>query len=286
MRVFLIFSLVALGVVLVSCSGRSSVPPALMPNISGSWEFIATSTTNPGYSTGIELQLNEGQVLVDGAYVANGQISSSGPQINFVGLTPTGGIVFGGNCVPASDNTGDSFTGSISGFAGSMNFTYTENGNVFNVTATLDASGQSIDSGTYTAQMGSGCSDSGTIAGKIVPKLSGSYTGELVLPDGTSDTVSATVSENTSAVLTANLVVTGPDNTAFSLSGPVTGNYFSATGTFSVGGQAQSATYDGYYELTYDALTEVNDIPSLYIVNATNSTEPAYAGTLTVPQTP
>jgi hypothetical protein len=167
-----------------------------------------------------------------------------------------------------------------------MNFTYTEDGNVFNVTATLDASGQSIDSGTYTAQTGSGCSDSGILTGSVVPKLSGSYTGELVLPDGTNDTVTATVSENGSAVLTANLVVTGPDNTAFSLSGPVTGNYFSATGTFSVGGQAQSATYDGYHELTYDSITGVNDIPSLYIVNATNSTEPAYAGTLTVPQSP
>ena len=286
MRVFLIFSLAALGIVLISCSGRSSIPSAQMPNISGSWEFIASSSTNPGYSTGIEVALNEGQALVDGAYVANGQISASGSQINLVGFTPTGGIIFGGNCTPATNNTGNSLTGSISGFAGTMNFTYTENGNIFNVTATLDASGQSIDSGTYTTQTGSGCSDSGTIAGKIVPKLSGSYTGELTLPGGTSGNVTATVNESSSSVLTANLIVTGSDNTAFSLSGPVTGNYFSATGTFSVGGQIQSATYDGYYELTYDSLTSVNDIPTLYIVNATNSTEPTYAGTLMVPQSP
>ena len=123
-----------------------------MPNISGSWEFIAASSTNPGYSTRIEVALKEGQVFVDGNYAENGQISASGPQINFVGLTPTGGIVFGGNCAAATDNTGNSLSGIISGFAGSMNFTYTENGNVFNVTATLDAGGQSIDSGAYTEQ--------------------------------------------------------------------------------------------------------------------------------------
>lgn len=42
---FLAVSLVALAIVFVSCSGRSSVPPALMPNVSGAWEFIAASST-------------------------------------------------------------------------------------------------------------------------------------------------------------------------------------------------------------------------------------------------
>jgi len=282
-RLFFLLALAVLSVTLLSCSGRSSIPPVPTPNISGSWEFVAASTTNPGYVTGIEVALKEGQVLVDGAYAPNGQISASGPQIEFISFTPAGGIVFGGNCAPAAENTGNSLTGSISGNAGTMNFTFTENGNVFNATAVLDASGQSIDSGTYTAQSGSGCNDSGSLTGKIVPKLSGSFTGELTLPDGTSDGVTATVSENSSASLTLNLLATGPDVATFSLSGPVAGNYFSVTGTFNVGGQDQSATYDGYYELTYDSLTGVNDIPSLYMVNVTVPAQPAYAGTLTIP---
>jgi len=54
-------------------------------------------------------------------------------------------------------------------------------------------------------------------------------------------------------------------------------------GTF----QGTPVIYYGYYELTYDSLINTNDIPTLYFVNATNSaTQPAYAGTLTVPQTP
>jgi len=254
-----------------------------MPNIAGSWEFILTSTTQPGYSTAMEAALKEGQTLVTsgaGGYVYTGQISASGPQLNFVGSTPSASIVFGGNCAPAADNTGNSLTGSISGVGGSMNFTFTENGNVFNVSATLDASGQLIDSGTYTAQSGSGCNDSGTLTrGEIVPKLSGTYTGQLLL-NNNHDSATATLSESSTGTLTVNMVLTGADNTSLTLTGPVTGNAFFVQGTF----QGTTLAYYGYYELTYDAITGVNDIPSLYFVNAASPTQ--QAGLLTVPQTP
>jgi hypothetical protein len=305
-RSFLLFPPMALAIALVGCSGRSSIPPGAIPNISGSWEFIATSTTSPGYSTGIEVALKEGQVFVGGGYAESGQISASSQQITFVGFTPGAGqnsppnIAFGGNCPAATENLGNSLSGSISGVGGSMNFTYTENGNVFNVTAVLDASGQSIDSGTYTelaaaaGQSNGACNgnstilDAGTItSGKIVSKLSGTYTGQICEPldtacTNTLDTATATLSQS-GTTLTVNLLLARADNASFTLTGPVTGNAFSVQGTF----QGQTLVYYGYFELTYDSATNANDIPTLYLVNATNSsTEPTYAGTLKVPQTP
>jgi hypothetical protein len=300
-RLLGLFPPLALVIVLVSCSGRSSIPPGPLPNVSGSWEFVAASTKNPGYSTNVEVALKEGLVFVNGTYQENGQISASGQQINFIGFTPAGAIAFGGNCTAATVNPGDSLSGSISGIGGSMNFTYTENGNVFNVTAILDASNQSIDSGTYTeqaapaGQANGDCNgntdptviDSGSIIGKIVSKLSGIYTGQICQPLDTSctsteDTATATLSQN-GGTLTVSLLLTGADNASFTLTGPVTANAFSVQGTF----QGQTVTYLGYYELTYDSATNANDIPTLYLVNATNSSaEPTYAGTLKVPQTP
>jgi hypothetical protein len=306
-RSFLLFPLVAGAIALVSCGGRSSIPPEPMPNISGSWEFIAASTTNLGYSTGIEVALQEGQVFTNGAYAETGQISASGQQISFVGFTAGAhatsppNIVFGGNCAPATDNTGNSLNGSISGVGGSMNFTYSENGNVFNVTAILDASGENIDSGTYTelaapaGELNGACNpstgnntvlDTGTIIGKVVSKLSGTYTGKICEPLDTAcanakDTVTATLGQS-GTTLTVNLLLSGTDNTSVSLTGPVTGNAFFVQGTF----EGQSVAYYGYYEQTFDSADNMYDISTLYLVNATNAAEPAYAGTLTIPLIP
>lgn len=300
-RCFLLFPLVALAVALVSCSSKSSMPAQPFPAVSGSWEFIAASTTNPGYSTGIEVALKEGQVFVNGNYAEDGQISATSQQISFVGFTPTGGIAFGGNCSAASINPGNGLSGSISGVGGTMNFAYTENGNVFDVTAILDASGQLIDSGTYTEQAApagqpnGGCNgtsntviDAGTITGKIVSKISGMYLGQLCQPLDTSctnpqDSATATISQS-GTNLTVNLLLTGADNTSLTLTGPITGNAFSVQGTF----QGQAVLYDGYYELTYDSHTNAYDIPSVYVVNTScNASNPQVCGNLlTIPPTP
>jgi hypothetical protein len=53
------------------------------------------------------------------------------------------------------------------------------------------------------------------------------------------------------------------------MSGPVTGNAFSASGTF----QGQLLTFYGYFET-------VGSTPSLYFVNAGNAAQPLYVGTL------
>jgi hypothetical protein len=98
-------------------------------------------------------------------------------------------------------------------------------------------------------------------------------------PTDFTDNATATVSENSSRVLALSLALTGTDNASFTLTGPVTGNAFTLQGTF----QGQTLTYYGYSEAFFDATNQTR-VPSLYLVNATNVAQPAYAGTLSLPQ--
>jgi hypothetical protein len=281
-RLLSLISFLVLSVALMNCGGGKITNVQPQPNIAGEWEFMAISSTNTSSITGIEVALKEGQVLVNAVNQPNGSISASGPaQIAFVNINPTTTNIssFGGGCPPTGSPT-NSLSGTLAGLGGPISgFTFTENGNLFNVTATLAGDGATIN-GTYQSAAGSACVDSGTIMGTVVSKLSGTYNGQMMLPDGTTDTATATLSQSGST-LTVNLVVTGADNTSFTLSGPVTGKAFSVTGTF----QGQTVSYSGFYELTFDSVTQVNDIQSLYLVNTTNAALPVYAGTLIIPQT-
>ena len=277
---------------LLGCGGsKSSVTPPAIPNIAGPWEFVALS--NNGSLTGIEVALTEGQVLVNGVEQPDGQITASGTQIAFVSLgtvsqnlNATG---FGGECLATSTVT-NGLAGTVTAGGVPVSFSFTENGSVFNVTATLSGDGKSILNGTYTPQAGNACSDpGGTITGTQVAKLSGTYAGQMCpLASATcsnpqqdfTDTVTATVAEKSVNTLTLSLALQGTDNTTFTMTGSATGNAFSVTGTF----QGQTITYLGYYEQIYDSTLQIN-IPSVYLVNATNPAQPAYVGTLAVPQT-
>jgi hypothetical protein len=263
--------LIAIAAALVACSGHT-IPQAAIPNIGGPWEFLAGSSNDTTHVTGIEVALKAGQSLVNGVEQANGMVSATGAtQIAILTINVADGTVaFGGSCLTGVGTY--SLAGSISSLAGPFNFTYTENGNIFNVTATLSGDGRSA-TGTYSSASGSNCSESGTITGTAVPKLSGTYVGQLTLPDGTNDTVTATLSEDSNSVLSLNLVATTPDQTSFTMTGPATGNAFLVQGTF----QGQPVAYAGYYQLTTPAM-----VPSVYFVNATNAAE-AYAGTLMPP---
>jgi hypothetical protein len=259
---------------LMNCGKGSSIPQQPIPNIAGSWEFIAYSSTPGSNAVGIEVALQEGQTLLDGIYTPSGQVSASTAQIAFVTLNPTSGniVSFGGPCVPTATPSNSLTDGAVTAFNAPFTFTFTENGNTFNVTGTLAGDGQSLLNGTYSSPNGNACIDSGTIAGMVVSKLSGTFTGQLTLPDGTTDSSTATLSES-SGNLTVDVVTTGTDNTSFTMTGPVTGNAFSVQGTF----QGQTAHYYGYCEV-------VKSVQSIYFVNATNPAQPAYAGTLGVPQ--
>ncbi len=267
-------ALLLLSAALMNCGKGSSIPQQPIPNIAGSWEFIAYSNTPGSKATGIEVALQEGQTLLNGIYTPSGQLSASTAQIAFVTLNPTTGDVvsFGGQCPPTANPSNSLTDGSVSAFNAPFNFTLAENGNTFNVTGTLAGDGQSILNATYASPNGSACIDSGTITGMVVSKLTGTFVGNLTLPDGTSDSATATLSES-SGNLTVNVVATGADNTSFTMTGPVTGNSFSVQGTF----QGQTVEYFGYNEV-------VKSVQSIYFVNATNPAQPAYAGTLGVPQ--
>jgi hypothetical protein len=268
---------VLLSVVLLSCGGSGSPQgAALIPNIAGAWEFQAASNGNTTSFTGVEVALKEGQTLINGVQQPNGQISAAGAsQISVVSVDLANAtVVFGGNC-PVTGSGGNSLSGSLQSLGGPITFTYSENGNTFDVTASLSGDGKSI-TGTYTSS--GACSDSGTITGTALPKLTGTYVGQFTLPDGASDSVTVTLSENSSSVLTANLL---GSTSNFTLSGPVTGNAFSAQGTF----QGQQVTYEGYFGV--QVIDPVSQLPvtGIYFVNATNSAQPAYAGTLIPPST-
>ncbi|MGA9977366.1 MAG: hypothetical protein WBQ08_01825 [Candidatus Sulfotelmatobacter sp.] len=278
-RVIAAIFLSALCAVLVSCSGsKAATGNPATPSVAGSWEFLAISN-NGGATTGVEVALQEGEILVDGMSEPSGNVSATGVnQITFVCINSSTGDItsFGGNCVGPSGTCSaagvNSLSGSADSIGGPFTFTYTESGNAFTVTGMLGSDGQSLVNGTYAEQTGSGCVDSGSVTGLLVPKLTGTYTGQMTLPDGTADTVTATLSES-SGVLTAGIVGSAPEVTNFSLSGPVTGNAFALQGQFN----GQPVTYNGYYEVTHN-------LPSVYFVNSTDSANPGYAGTLTLQQ--
>ena len=257
----------------ISCSGGGPMASAPLPNIAGAWEFEATSNLNSNTFTGIEAALQEGQTIVNGMQQANGQISANGAsQIAIVEVNPANNtVIFGGGCA-ASGGGGNALTGSIQSFAGPFNFSLTENGNVFNVTGTISADGQSF-TGTYSPDSSNTCPDTGTITGAVVPKFAGTYGGQLTLPDGVTYDVTAAMSENSSSVLTINIQATSPNTVALSVTGPATGNAFLVQGTY----QQQQVTYEGYFGVQ---TTTGQNAPGIYFVNATNSAQPSYAGTL------
>jgi len=254
-------------------SGSSSTTQAL-PKISGPWEFIAVSSS--GSLTAIDVALQEGSTLVNGSPTPDGQISADSQQIAFLSVADASQSInatgFGGNCLPItlSNSLGP---GSITTQGGTLTFSFTENGNVFSVTGTMSGDDSQLASGTYTAQTGNSCADSGgTITGQTVPKLSGTFTGTMCpLPatscasksDFTDNVTSATLSESSSGAATLTFILTGTDNTTFTMTGPVTGNAFSVTGTF----QGQPVIFYGYYQQVGHPGSTVG---SLYLVNAAN----------------
>src|SRR5271166_4535304 len=148
--------LLGLCVALVSCTGgKSKTGNAATPSVAGTWEFLAVSN-NGGATTGIEVALQEGTVLVEGMNEPSGNVSATGVnQITFVCIDSTTGdvISFGGNCIGPSGTCSsvgaNSLLGTADSIGGPFIFTYTENGNAFTVTGMLGSDGQSLVNGTY-----------------------------------------------------------------------------------------------------------------------------------------
>src|SRR5215472_2774656 len=131
-----LFALLILLAITVSCAGNSkSITTTPTPNIAGPWEFVAISQTGAGTGviTGIEVALSEGQVLVNGLNLPDGNISANSNQISFVSLAPNSLNItqFGGPCQTTPGDS--SLSGSVTSPDSPVQFTFTENGNVFNV---------------------------------------------------------------------------------------------------------------------------------------------------------
>ena len=267
-RIAQLIAVLAASAALISCasSGNTSTAPTPV-SIAGSWEFVASSNTSANTITGVEVALAEGVVQVNGINQPDGNISASGPnQIMFVDLSTAPNIGFSQNC----PGTGVSaLTGTVANLGGPVNFTFSEGGNVFVVNATLSTDGSTI-TGTYTPQTGNPCNDSGTILGTKVPKLSGQFNGQLILPDGTNPMVDGTASESSSGIVTLTLINTA-NNASFSLTGPAMGNAFSLQGTY----QGDGSSYFSYFQVV--------KVPTLYMANSANPAAPVFAGSLAQP---
>lgn len=295
LNVITAIAMLALCGVLVRCGSSKSSSGATQnpPNIAGQWEFIAVS--NDGSITGIEVALSEAQVLQNGVEVPNGEISANSTQIAFVSLATVSQNLnvtgFGGSCGATPTSANSLGPGTVTGYGSPVSFTLTENGNVFNVTTTLSGDGQSMLSGTYTPQSGNinTCSDpGGTITGAVVSTLAASFSGQMC-PLASASSCSSQTDSVTAAVTThsgqinLSLALQGTDNTSFTLTGPITGNAFTARGTY----QGQTLIYYGYFELA-----GTSSVPSIYLVSAadecfSNSEEACTTATvLTLQQTP
>jgi len=95
-----------------------------------------TSGLLTGVVTGIEVALSEGQDLQNGLNLPDGNITANSDQISFVSLLPNSLNVseFGGPCQSTPGNS--SLTGTVTSPDSQVQFTFTENGNVFKVTGT------------------------------------------------------------------------------------------------------------------------------------------------------
>jgi hypothetical protein len=236
----------AFGVVIslfgIGCGGGSSAAGS----ISGSYEFVATSTTTSGWTTLIEANL-----------AGNGaQTSASGPS-QVQTATRLNGVwyVNGDGQCPYSLPGQNSIEGTVSG--SDITLTFNEGGNVF--TGEGMVNGSSI-SGTYSGG-NSDCSDSGTFTGTKVQNLAGTYTGTLNFPSG-ADSVTATLTETAGNALTMQTTLSGADNGSFTFAGSAVGNVMFVSGTvngnqFSLFGYFDSS---GVYNGTEDSIQVFDDI--------------------------
>ncbi len=224
------------------CGGSSTTTTTTTtttPQIAGAWEVTMQSVQRPGYTTLIESNLQESGDTSAGS----GTLSASGAnQLVLIGEHPSGGLYFGGNCLPVGTN---SLTGTVSS-SDTVSMVLTENTTVYTFTGTVTGTGKTM-SGTYVLTSGT-CQDSGNFVGQQVGGISGTYSGMLG-----SDNATAVLTESPGS-FTEVLTLTGTNNETDTLTGFVVGNVFSVTGT--VGGA--SVNYYGYHNPSESAVFMVD----------------------------
>jgi len=229
-------SFVTILLLAIGCGGgtsSSSSSPPSSQGISGSYEFVATSTTTSGSTTLIEASLS-----------ANGAQSSATGSNQVQTATHVNGLWYVNGACASSAPGQNSITGTVSGT--SITLTFNEGGNTFTGQGTV--SGTTV-SGSYSGT-NSNCSDSGTFTGTQVPNLAGTFSGTLNFPSG-SDQVTATLTEGSNNSLTVQTTLSGTDNGTFTFSGSAVANVMFVSGSvngnpFALFGYFDSAgTYTG-----------------------------------------
>jgi len=230
--------LAALLILTLSCGGASRVTPNA--DVSGAYEFVVTSNVTGGVT------------LVEANLAANGDQSRATGANQVQVLTLEQKIWYVNGVCPGSAPGQNSIASSTSG--NSISLTFNEGGSAFYgqgvLTGTTINANYSISNSSCPILTGlTGYppgTDSGGIVGNQVPKLTGTYSGLLNLPDGT-DNAALTLSENPDLSLAVTVALTGPvDNGSLTFSGTAVGNIVFVSG--SVNGQA--VTLFGYYDRT------------------------------------
>jgi hypothetical protein len=227
MQCKLVVLLAILTIVLAGCGGNSGTvsnptptPTPSAENLTGDWEVSATSTAGTALPlTFVETNLTQASGSTSFASAAN--------QTAIFSTNSSVTLALIGGC-GTNNGTAQSVQGSISGSAISGTFTE-QSGATFSFTGTLNAAQNSF-TGTYSGTS-AGCSDSGTFVATVASPLSGSYSGSLVFSDGTTNTLSLSVTANSSNTVSATGTITGPDGGTVNVSGTVVGDVAVAQGT-------------------------------------------------------
>lgn len=235
----------------IGCGGGSSSSSnnsnsGSSQGISGSYEFVATSSTTSGSTTLIEANLT----------ASGAQSGATGPS-QVQTATYLNGVWYVNGACSSSSPGQNSITGTATG--ANITLTFNEGGNIFTGQGTV--SGTTI-SGTYSGT-NPDCSDSGTFTGALVPNLAGTFSGTLNFPSGP-DQVTATLTEGSNYSLTVQTTLSGTDNGNFTFSGSAVANVMFVSG--SVNGNAFSlfGYFDdkGTYNGTPNSISVFNDNPT------------------------
>jgi len=160
--------------------GGSGGGPSGPPNISGNWEFTTNAAPN-------------NPIYIGGALTSAGATVTATFQVWDLNPAPSSGCVI-------EDGVGDVFTGSINDQNSiSLSANLATVGSVtatFSLSGSLSSDGQSM-TGVFMLSVGScGIETSGMLTGAIVPSISGSWSGSVTWPDGSSDTASGNITQS------------------------------------------------------------------------------------------
>ena len=218
----------AVSLILCGCSALDKLKngggdkPAF--DLASPWEVVATSTSNPGVISIVEFNVPQG---------TNGNISVPAQE----GVWNTSATVLG-NCfgvVPGNPQGQVVATVGVDNIEGTFTETGPQGSATFSINAPLASA--TTFSGNYAPSANTGvypsdCVDVGSYVATKTSSLSGNYAGPLTFPDGSHESVTVTMTEDSAYKVTVTGTATGGmQDGPISLTGTVTGNLAVLHGT-------------------------------------------------------